>query len=185
VTSNRYNGPVIDGQTGVGIGAGMTTIKYAQALRLVGRMLDERGARLIQIEEDEARLTVFWQDSSDEWQSQAFGKKDELEDLLRAAIKGRGAPPLRAHQSLEPLLRTLGQDLDRKGISLGRIREVRGFQVRTETAGQPVDSYYSVDELITKNRERQTPRPQPAKGRSFWRWPFSLRKRAQAAVSNS
>jgi hypothetical protein len=160
----------------------MGAIQYAQALRVIGRMLDAQGARLVEIEEDDQALSVSWQNSAADCHSQAFGKSDQLEAMLRSAVKGRGSSPPENDSKLEPLLRTLGQDLDRKGVRLGRIREIRGFQVRLDVDGSSIDSYYSFDELETKNRDRQTPRPEATRrGRLSW-WPiYPFRKRTVAA----
>src|SRR5688572_28461413 len=110
----------------------MGAIQYAQALRVIGRMLVAQGARLVVIEEDDQALSVSWQDSAADWHSQALGKSDQLEAMLRSAVNGRGGSLPENDYKLEPLLRTLGQDLDRKGVRLGRIREIRGFQVRLD-----------------------------------------------------
>jgi hypothetical protein len=146
-------------------------VRYADALRVIGQLVDGEGTRLLEIDEQEAFFSVSWQDASGARHSHIYGKTAQLGALVREAIEKRGQASLPSTQTLAALLRTLGQDLDRAGVHLARIRESGGFHVRALRDGQRVDYCFSLDELITKNRERETPRGRAAeeRRRPWWR----------------
>ncbi len=149
----------------------MPGARYADALRVVGQLLDAEGARLIEIDEEDDLLTVYWYDPAGDRRQRSFRKSGEMPRLIAGAMKGRGAGRPDHEGELGSLLRTLGQDLDRSGITLGRIRQMDGFRVRAFRDGQLVEYCYSADELHTKDLERQTPRagPPERRKRSLWR----------------
>ncbi len=150
----------------------MARLRYADKLRVIGRLLDRERARFIEIEEVEQHTTVSWRDMADEWHVQEYGDSTELERLIREATKARGKDSSPVSQ-LEPLLRTLGQDLDRAGVGLIRLRGSGSFRVRTSREGERTDYFFSADELEMKNHERKTPRPQPSSPGRSARWPIS------------
>jgi hypothetical protein len=164
----------------------MDGIRYADALRVIGRLMDAEKARLFEIDEEDEFLSISWQDRAGDWHSRSYHKTNDLSRLFAEAARTRGHASPSSGRDREPLLRTLGQDLDRAGVRLSRIRETRGFEVRGLSDGQLVDYCYSVDELDTKNRERQTPRTRPnVRSRRPWWRTVSLRRRTAPATETS
>jgi hypothetical protein len=159
----------------------MVTLRYAEVLRTIGRLMEAEGAQVVEIRDDDDLLTICWEDSTGQVHTRSYDLAD-LQQFVRGATRIRGHEKL-VHGELESLLRTLGQDLDREGIRLSRVRETRGFQVQGLSDGHWVERCYSLDELRTKNRERQTPLPPPAPLRWSWGRLWALGK-GRATLSN-
>ena len=99
--------------------------EYADMLRALGRFLDEQNAYETEVVEQQHYLAVSWQDSGGVAGQRSYNELDlnQLRAEARRLRGGGGSGPAMAKGERHELLRTLGQDLDAMGFSLGRILE--------------------------------------------------------------
>jgi hypothetical protein len=156
---------------------------YAHLLRALGQTLDQQRAHNIKILEHEVFLKVSydlsWEDPEGHHQESAYHEFD-LQELAEQAKQHRGAVPGAGEQGER--LRTLGQELDAAGITLGSIEEDRAnYRVRGTAHGRYVDQVYRFADLRALSGERHrlrrpdapaptVPTPLPGSPRwQFWR----------------
>ncbi len=134
--------------------------EQADILRALGRTLDERGIKGVQITNHETYLAVGWGELKPGTQLQAYQEHD-LEQLreqaraLRGGASGGSSPP----GSLSELLRTLGQELDAEQIEANGIsQEADGFRVTGICQGRYVSKLYRTSELLQLSSRRRAMR---------------------------
>ena len=142
----------------------------ADLLRATGRLLDMEGAVSAWVRArkpaaetvaDGAYWTVSWCD--------AVGQPGELRydklglAALRASARGERGEPAELHSGMRAeLFRTLGQELDREGASLGSLTQAdNGVHVTAFMGGDQISHYFAHDELEALSRQRRATRQRP------------------------
>ncbi len=135
--------------------------EYAEALRCLGLFLDGQYARQIRILNADTFLVVAWHAPNGALVHRRYLQEDLLE-LSRQAQRLRGSPGAeqRVREQLfgvavpsllgerPELLRSLGQLLDERALTLDEIREQQeGFQVRTSLGLRSQEDWYTAQEL--------------------------------------
>ena len=131
----------------------------------VGRELedvDARSATILRVAPDTIEIT--WWDSE-----RVEGHRSYSELEIRGLMgRQRRTAPDQLEDGLQELLRTLGRELDRRGVSLTKVdAQAQRFKVTGRVNEEPYFTFYPRDELrfLTRARraERQT---RPVTGRS-------------------
>lgn len=145
-------------------------IRYADTLRAIGQALDMDDARGLRITEDEAYLTVSWQDGAGHWENRMYHKGAET-DRLAAEARRERAHRSKGENRWEEPLRTLGQELDAQGMQLTRLAAAHGFELTGTIGGKEVARLYAADELQYKSGQRRVSRGASGGARStrWWR----------------
>jgi hypothetical protein len=130
---------------------------HADVLRAVGCFLDQSDAGTYSIVIDVDEMNVVWNGADPAIRHRAYlqHELDELRAQARALRHGNGA----ATGPNSELLRTIGQDLDRDGVTLrGIFRNAEGFGV----SGLVVPGYfyalYLTQDVIALSVSRQSAR---------------------------
>jgi hypothetical protein len=148
--------------------------EYAEALRCLGMFVDGQYARQIRILNADIFLVVAWQAPSGALVHRRYLQED-LAELSRQAqdLRGSATAERRVREQLfgvalpsllgerPELLRTLGQVLDERALSLDEITEREdGFWVRTRLGVTTQEDWYAAQELrrvSQARRERRRP----------------------------
>jgi hypothetical protein len=133
------------------------SLSYAEALRAIGRLLDEESAARASVAEDPVSLTVTWLGREKQRHQRQFRKGDDIPSLIDQPRKQR------FHRrdwenSWEERLRTIGQELDAEGIQLLELVEAVGFKVTGTAGGATVRRWYTWDDLAHRSEERRRSR---------------------------
>src|SRR5436190_6514178 len=132
--------------------------QWADALRALGRSLEEQKAGPVEILNRDAFLSVFW-DIGTGADQRAYQEHDlaMLQAQAREMRSGSGGTP---GGSQAELLRTLGQELDQDQADWSRIAEGdEGFEVSGTANGKYFRRLYSRQELNAISAERRAARP--------------------------
>ena len=134
--------------------------EYADALRALGRFLEQVGASEIGVIDQEDELEVSWRTRSGTRQERRYGKV-ELGHLRASAVLFRGleggGPGFRTAE----FLRTLGMLLDEmQAESMGLMETSYGFWLSARVSGEARGETYTYADLIQRAaayRKRQAP----------------------------
>src|SRR5438105_4866464 len=122
----------------------------ADALRALGRYLDEQGATGVEIDDKETYLAVSWDKraSGSESEQRSYVEQ-ELEELRAQAREMRQGGSGNPAGSLAELLRTLGQELDDQDVDVNMIvQEPDGFLVTGIAGGRYFRELLEISELL-------------------------------------
>jgi hypothetical protein len=134
----------------------------ADALRALGRYLDEEGATGVEIVDRETYLAVSWDKRAAGSESeQRSYVEQELEDLRAQAREMRQGGQGNPAGSLAELLRTLGQELDERDVDVNMIAQERdGFLVTGIAEGRYFRQMFETSELLAAADRRRIERGQ-------------------------
>jgi hypothetical protein len=134
----------------------------ADALRALGRYLDEQGATGVEIVDRETYLAVSWDKrAAGSGPEQRSYVEQELEELRAQAREMRQGGAGNPAGSLAELLRTLGQELDERDIDVNMIvQEPDGFLVTGIDGGRYFRQLFETSELLAAADRRRIERGQ-------------------------
>jgi hypothetical protein len=131
--------------------------EYADILRVIGHLLDERDAEQVEIIEYEEFMAVSWQQPGGPPDQRAYNDID-LKLLRDRARRLRGAGPATGERA--ELLRTLGQELDAHGIEAnGIVEEGDGYRVSGVADRRYVNLHYPFFDLRKLSAAHRAERP--------------------------
>lgn len=119
--------------------------EYADALRVVGRWLEQQGVDDVEVTDEGQYLSVSWAGTySGQRQFRAF----ELAQLRREARLLRAIPQGTPSIGIAEMLRTLGGELDRSSLELLSITQIPGgFRLSATAAGRRTSTDYPLAEI--------------------------------------
>jgi hypothetical protein len=160
-------------------GARVHSDGYGPALRAVGWYLDVEQSRSAAIREVDTEFEVHWQAPDGTAPTRILGSS-ALAAFQRMAREARGSVRNSVKGDYAELLRTLGQELDRRALSQVVIRESGGFRVSGLVNGSPTTAWYARDELQVLSTQRRAQRAHTAaRTRPGW-FPLWLGRRGKA-----
>src|SRR4051794_28396618 len=124
----------------------MPSAKYGASLRALGWYLQQQHGWGTQIEEDGAGFVVRWRGLDGQAHEERF-TAPRLDQLQQQSRQVRGTPPGGSQREHAEWLRTIGQELDRQGLTQVQIREGRGYRVDGWMQGLTTITLYGTDEL--------------------------------------
>jgi hypothetical protein len=140
---------------------------YGPTLRAVGWFLDVEQSRRFRIEENTAEFQVHWQTPDGSSATRTLGG-ESLTAFQRLAPRGRDHPRDTVQGAYAELLRTLGQELDRRAFTQVQILAAEGFRVHGQVDGVGQAAWYARDELrVLSERRRALREPSAPKRRWF------------------
>jgi|SRR5579871_2223766 len=131
--------------------------RYETVLEQVGTFLTLQEAQQVEVVDEDSYLTVSWQTASGARERRCF-REENLAAIRPGALANR-----RGTQTLATLLKTLGQDIDRAELEVGRIEETTdGFLVSGTNRGRYFSRRFSYPELWAARRDLAAGQPEAA-----------------------
>ena len=132
--------------------------EYSDTLRVVGRWLQQQGARNVEIIDEGTHLGVSWEEPRGTQVKRLF-RAFQLAQLRNEARLLRVDPDQDPGTTLAETLRAIGDELDRLGHELlSIIEDATGFRISAMAGGRHVIYGYSheqIPDLIMKARARR------------------------------
>src|SRR5687767_7260894 len=144
--------------------------EHADVLRVLGRFLEEEHASRVEIMNHDAFLSVSW-DRPQQGATERAYMEHELVTLRENAHQMReGLARGNPGGSFAELLRTLGQEIDREGVSIAGIdQDAEGFVVSGTRGGKYFKEKYRTDDLLQLSAQRRAERSF-ARSALAWMW---------------
>jgi hypothetical protein len=141
----------------VGFGGGMLAPgEYSDALRAVGRFLQDIGATDIHIMDRDDLLEISWSGPRGP-RAQRMYTLEHIQALRTTAQLYRGVKGLAPHIGTEELLRTIGRQLDEARVRrIGIVETPEGFLVTSE--GNESGQEFPRDALVSRAKEERARR---------------------------
>jgi hypothetical protein len=133
--------------------------EYSDALRAIGRFLQDIGATNITIMDRDDLLEMSWRGPRGP-RARRMYTAEHVQALRTAAQLYRGVKDLAPRIGTEELLRTLGRQLDEaQARRIGIIETATGFLVTSE--GNEAGQEFTMDTLVSRAKEERARRSTP------------------------